>query len=202
VRKDIIVNDPLRYRGVNFFQSSYGQMASQEMVLSFTNQNSGEISRINAAIGQTVDLPDNDGRLTVREISDRYVFRGRQVGEAVLAVLEKPGQQPVELALLPRFPSFDKMRGADWIIAVEKQVQRYYTGLQVTRDPGVPLVYTGFILLITGCWVAFFMSHQKIVLEVRHSTNSSRIQVFGSANRNRMGFEQKIRKLAEALKGL
>jgi len=202
VEKDIIVNDPLRYRGINFFQSSYGQMASRELLLSFTSKESGKVYRRNASVGQTVDLPENAGRLTVREYKERYLFRGKEVGEAVLTVLEKPGKDPIELALLPRFPSFDKMRQGDWIIAVEKQAERYYTGLQVTRDPGVPLVYAGFILLIAGCWVAFFMSHQKIVLEVRQSANSSRIKVFGSANRNRLGFEQRMRKLTEELKKL
>jgi cytochrome c biogenesis protein len=94
------------------------------------------------------------------------------------------------------------MRKGDWIISVEGYDNAYYTGLQVTRDPGVPLVYSGFLLLIIGCWVAFFMSHQKIVVTVQPSSNSSRIRVFGSANRNRLGFENLARKLGAQLSKL
>jgi hypothetical protein len=43
------------------------------------------------------------------------------------------------------------------------------------------------------------MSHQKVVVDVKSSSNSSRIRVFGSTNRNRLGFEIAARKLGEQL---
>ena len=91
------------------------------------------------------------------------------------------------------------MRKGALVISVESYENAFYTGLQVTRDPGVLFVYTGFILLIVGCWVAFFMSHQKLVVDIQPSANSSRIRVFGSTNRNRIGFENTARKLGEQL---
>jgi cytochrome c biogenesis protein len=121
------------------------------------------------------------------------------VGAAVMGTLDKPGKKPVEITLPLRFPTFDKMRKGDWIISVEGTDDAFYTGLQVTRDPGVLFVYAGFILLLLGCWVAFFMSHQKLVVDIQPSSNSSRIRVFGSTNRNRLGFENTARKLGEQL---
>jgi cytochrome c biogenesis protein len=94
------------------------------------------------------------------------------------------------------------MRKGEWLIQAEGYDTSYYTGLQVTKDPGVPLVYFGFSLLIIGCWIAFFVSHQKIVVDVRPSANSSRIQVFGTSNRNRIGFEIAIGKLGDELSRL
>jgi cytochrome c biogenesis protein len=144
-------------------------------------------------------LPDGAGHFAVREYVRDYIFRGNRVGGAILGVIDKPGNEPMEIALPLRFPTFDKMRKGDWIISVEGYDNAYYTGLQVTRDPGVLFVYAGFILLILGCWVAFFMSHQKVVVDVKSSSNSSRIRVFGSTNRNRLGFEIAARKLGEQL---
>jgi cytochrome c biogenesis protein len=94
------------------------------------------------------------------------------------------------------------MRKAEWLIQAEGDDTSYYTGLQVTKDPGVPLVYFGFSLLILGCWVAFFMSHQEIMVDVRPGADSSRIQVFGTTNRNRIGFEIAMGKLGEELRRL
>jgi cytochrome c biogenesis protein len=202
VGKDIIVNDPLQYKGINFFQSSYGAMPPKNFQISFTSTNSDKNVLHELSIGQLVELPDNAGRFTAREYIRDYNFRGNRVGEAVMGILDKPGKEPLEIALPLRFPTFDKMRKGDWVISVEGYENSFYTGLQVTKDPGVLFVYTGFSLLIVGCWVAFFMSHQKIMVDVQTSSKSSSIRVFGSTNRNRLGFENAARKLGAQLSKL
>ena len=198
-KKEIIVNDPLRYKGINFFQSSYGAMPPKDFQITFTPANSEIKSKHKISIGNSVELPDGKGRFTARKYVNNYSYRGARVGEALLGILNKPDKEAEEVALPLRFPTFDKMRKGDWIIQAEGQDTSYYTGLQVTKDPGVPLVYLGFSLLIIGCWVAFFMSHQKIMVDVRLSANSSRIRVFGSTNRNRIGFDISMKKLGDEL---
>jgi cytochrome c biogenesis protein len=200
--KDIIVNDPLRYKGVNFFQSSYGQTPPQKIQIRLTSSNSGEIQQHNLSMGQTVDLPDETGQFTFLRYTGNYSFRGKMIGEAIVGILEKPGKKPQEIALPLRFPTFDKMRKGDWFISVDGYEDAFYTGLQVTKDPGVPVVYLGFVLLIVGCWIAFFMSHKKIVVDLQPSTNSSRITVYGVTNRNRVGFEIASHQLGEELSNL
>ncbi|MDM8538078.1 cytochrome c biogenesis protein ResB [Desulfobacterales bacterium HSG17] len=80
--------------------------------------------------------------------------------------------------------------------------KEFYTGLQVTSDPGVPIVYAGFILLIAGCWVTFLIPHQKIMIDVQAASNSSRIQIFGTTSRNPIGFEIMIGKMSANLQQL
>ena len=200
--KDIIVNDPLRYKGVNFFQSSYGQTPPQKVQIRFTSSNSGENQQHSLSMGETVGLPDETGQFTFLRYTGNYSFRGKMIGEAIVGILEKPGKDPEEVALPLRFPTFDKMRKGDWFISVDGYEDAYYTGLQVTKDPGVPIVYFGFVLLIVGCWIAFFMSHQKIVVDLQPSTNSSRVSVYGATNRNRVGFEMASHQLSEELSKL
>jgi cytochrome c biogenesis protein len=202
VEKDIIVNDPLRYKGINFFQSSYGKLSPETFRLKFSSNSLGQKFEHKFAIGERVELPDSSGWFTVKEYTRNFNFRGTAVGEAILGLFEKPGKEPLEIALPIRFPTFDKMRKGEWFISIVGQESAYYTGLQVTKDPGVPLVYIGFILLIAGCFVAFFMSHQKVLVIVRPSSNSSRIQVYGRTNRNQLGFEIALQKLSDKLKEL
>lgn len=205
VEKDIIVNDPLRYKGVNFFQSSYGSLPARELTLNFTRRDSGESVRVNAAIGQWVEIPgqgEHTGsppRFYFRRIESRYRLRGMDVGETVLGVLERPAGETAEVVLPLRFPSYDKMRKGEWIVSVADHEHRYYTGLQATRDPGVPLVYAGFLLLIVGCWVAFFTAHRKVAVEVTRSAHGGAVRVYGSSNRHPLGFETFLKKIAADL---
>ncbi|MBT8331018.1 MAG: cytochrome c biogenesis protein ResB, partial [Deltaproteobacteria bacterium] len=147
-RKDIIVNDPLHFEGVSFFQASYGQLSPTEMILNFTSQPTGMIYSQTAAIGQPVVIPEALGTFTLKKFTRQANFKGHDIGEAFVGELTPPNGQPIEVTLPLKFPSFDKMRKGQVIVAIADFVPRYYTGLQVSRDPGVWVVYTGFILMI------------------------------------------------------
>ena len=199
IKKDIIVNDPLRYRGINIFQSSYGTVRPEKVELNFTNRETGMIYRKNTAIGEEIDIPEARGKFVIKEYTSSFNFRGHNLGEAFLGILTPPNGDPAELVIPLKYPSFDKMRKDDLIISVESSEQRYYTGLQVTKDPGVPVVYTGFILMILGCFVAFFMSHQKICVEVVKKGGKSRVMVAGITNKNKMGMQARTQRMSKLL---
>ena len=101
-----------------------------------------------------------------------------------------------------RYPNFDKMRNAKQVITVAGYDERYYTGLQVTKDPGVWVVYSGFILMIAGCFITFFMSHQRICVEVTRSGKKSSIMVSGTASKNILGMQSRIDKISRRLMDL
>ncbi|MBW2676217.1 MAG: cytochrome c biogenesis protein ResB, partial [Deltaproteobacteria bacterium] len=78
----------------------------------------------------------------------------------------------------------------------QKDDVRYYTGLEVNKDPGVWVVYSGFIIMIAGCFITFFMSHQQICIEVSRKGDNSDVRVMGIANKNTMGMQRKVEKIA------
>ena len=221
LQKDIVVNDPLRYRGINIFQSSYGELPGQpavtrapdEIQLVFVSKKTGKEYRKKTRLGEPIDIPENLGRLVLTEFSADYNFRGRDLGAALVGSLTQADGSEVEVTLPMRFPSFDRMspmfnpaRKDDVFISVldvqstaAPAEKRYYTGLQVTKDPGVWVVYSGFILMILGCIVTFFMSHQRICVQVTAEGNRSRIMVAGTANKNKMGMQRKVEQIAEQL---
>ena len=197
LRKDIIVNDPLRYKGISFYQSSYGQLPSNEVVLNITSNNTGKVYRYNAMMNQPLQLAENLGTFEIKEFLQSANFKGHDIGEAYIGILTPPGGEPIQVTLPLRFPTFDKMRKGNLFIAVVGQVPRFYTGLQVAKDPGVWIVYSGFILMIIGCYITFFMSHQQICIEIADSGKKRQIIVAGTANKNKAGMQTKIDRIVE-----
>jgi len=197
LKKDIIVNDPLRYKGINIFQSSYGTLAPREVTLSFTIRETGMEYKKKAVINKPVDIPEGQGTFIIKDYSNSAGFKGHNIGEAFMGILTQKTGNPVNILLPIRFPSFDKMRKGDVVIAVASHDHRYYTGLQVTKDPGVWVVYSGFILMIIGCFVTFFMSHQRLCIEVTRKGNQSMVMVAGTSNKNKVGMQRKIEILSE-----
>jgi cytochrome c biogenesis protein len=200
-QKDIVVNDPLRYRGISIFQSSYGSLPSNEAVLSFTSRNTGMVYTKDMKIGQQIAVPENLGTFALIELRRQAQFRGHPVGDAFIGRLTPPaGGSPEEVVLPIRFPTFDKMRRGEVVIAVDQFKERHYTGLQVNQDPGVDVVYIGFILMIVGCYVTFFMSHQQVCIEVSRRGAVTRVTVWGTANKNKAALDRRIQRLAQRLK--
>ena len=221
VQKDIIVNDPLRFKGINFFQSSYGKLPPQvqtvkippQITLTITLKQTGVTHKIKTKIGESVDIPNGLGKFTVTELKKSYSFRGQDLGDTLMGMLSQNDGNEIEVALPLRFPSFDRMgpifdkrRKDNLFISVtglelpeQTAETRYYTGLQVTRDPGVWVVYSGFILMIIGCYVTFFMSHQRLIVDISQGGKTSHVLVVGTSAKNKLAMQRKVKKIADTL---
>lgn len=228
LKRDIIVNDPLRYKGINIFQSSYGKLPSaapkkQEpavfeakdgFVLKFLSKSSNVSYTKKAKIGEPFDIPEGLGKFVVMENLASADFRGMNIGSALKGIYTPVGGAPQEILLPFKFANFDKMRGGEFVVSISPQgnspeqapvqqpEERYYTGLQVTKDPGVWVVYTGFILMIIGCFVTFYLSHQQVFVEVVQLQKNSRVMVSGLANRNKLSMQNRLEKIAQRLNNL
>ncbi len=203
LQRDIVVNDPLRFEGINIFQSSYGNMRPREVVLSFTSTESGMTYTRKATVGTPVDIPEGLGQFVVERFHNRYQFMGMMdLGSTFLGTLTPSGGEPVEVALPLQHPDFDKMivkrgiRKSDVIIAITDFEPHYYTGLQVNSDPGVWLVYAGFLVMIIGCFIAFYMSHQRVGVELVARGGGTQVTVSGMSNKNKMGMNRSVERLA------
>jgi cytochrome c biogenesis protein len=198
-KKNIVVNDPIRFKGINIFQSSYGTDAADTATLDITSRKSGLDYIKKVKIGETIELPEGIGMFSLKKYSRNALFRGHDIGESFLGILRPKDGNPIEVILPTRFPGFDKMRKGELIISIRDYDKRYDPGLQVTHDPGVPVVYIGFIIMILGCFVTLFMSHQRICIETIKTEENSRVMVAGTANKNKLGMQQKIKKITENL---
>jgi cytochrome c biogenesis protein len=98
-------------------------------------------------------------------------------------------------------PALDPSAFKPYTFSLEGVEMKYATGLQVSRDPGVPLVWTGFFLIMIGLFVAFFMSHRSIWVQIAKTKHGLNISVAGRANKNPVGLERELDQLASKIRG-
>ena len=199
--RDVIVNDPLRYGGISFYQSSYGTASADNIRLKYTSRDSGMVYEKTVSFKEVVHLPEFGGTLVMDRFVNAYPFRGHNLGEGFVGHIVPEKGPETEIFVSVRFPMFDKMRKGKFAFEVQGFDKTYYTGLQVNKDPGVWYVYLGFIFMIAGCWITFFMSHQSSCIHiVRGEGRRCQVMVAGFAHRNPQGMKLKIEKLAEKIK--
>lgn len=197
LRKTIEVNDPLRYKGIWFYQASYGTAGASTVRLS-VNQPTGGGETISLSPGETRDIR---GYGRIGAVDYRNDFQG--MGPALLVVLKKPDKPATQFWLLKAFPQFDRQRGDTRYLSFQGIDEVYYTGLQVARDPGVNIVWAGCVLMIVGLLIAFFMSHRRLWIRLsRGSDGRTEIVLAGSANKNRLAFERTFEKIREEMKAV
>jgi cytochrome c biogenesis protein len=191
LKKTVQVNHPLHYKGLAFYQSSYGTI----ITLGIQWRNRKEKATFEVPVGVTGPVPNSNDFIQVLQ----YAPQVHNLGEGIQVVLFKPNQEPQPFWLLKASPKFDEQRGGPFVLTFEGSKE--YTGLQVTKDPGVWVVWIGCGLMIFGLIVSFFFSHQRVWVRIPRSPEGE-IVLAGSANKNRMGFEKTFGQLVDGVRSL
>jgi cytochrome c biogenesis protein ResB len=72
--------------------------------------------------------------------------------------------------------------------------------LSVQKDPGASVVYLGFVMLSLTLVGVFLFAHQRVWAMVeRRGAGQFEIVLGGNANRNRVAFEDRFKKLVKAI---
>ncbi len=189
VKKEIVVNDPLTYRGITFYQSSY--QGYEDFLLTVTNQENNETQTVPMPFQQQQELSKHNARIGI--------INAEAMGQTItrMKVWFKDDQGPASTSWLKAGDQVTVERpGKKYTIAGK---QMYATGLQIAKDPGVWIVYLGCGLMILGLFVAFFMSHKRIWILLTQEDNGTKVLVSGSANKNKVGFERIFTSLSSDL---
>ncbi|MBI5342237.1 MAG: cytochrome c biogenesis protein ResB [Deltaproteobacteria bacterium] len=198
LRKKIVVNDPLQYKGIWFYQSSYGPTGAATAQVAVVDPAGGPVTGLALAAGQKTALP---GYGTITGVDYQPNFQGS--GPALLVVLEKPGQPPAQVWLPQGKPDVDRKRNDRYFFSFGGLTQGFFTGLQVAKDPGVNVVWVGCTLMVIGIIIAFFMSHQRLWIRLAPSADGRvEIVLAGAASRNRLAFEKKFEKIQDDFKAV
>ena len=180
-RKTIHVNEPLRYRGVTFYQADWALAAVrvrlnkspvlQLPMAQLDTQGKGRIwgawipTKPDLSAGVSLLAKDLQGTMLVYGTDGKLLTTVR-AGTAV----------EVNGVML----SIDEVVGS--------------TGLQIKADPGIPLVYTGFGLLMLSVMMSYLSHSQIWALE-----KDGKLYVGGRTNRAQVTFEREVVEILDKL---
>ncbi len=193
-RIPVVVNRPLRYRGMSFYQSSFGRTLMFRVLVSLVQD--GREATVEGYPGQTLILPDG-GSFRIVDYTPAF----RDLGPAVLLAVHSAAGERFGAIAPTAGPGPAMIDQAPYRFRLLDSEERYYTGLQVARDPGVPVVWTGCLLLVLGTLGAFFLSHQRLWLLIRPAGEGSEVQIGGTAHRNRTAFGIRFAQLTRDMAG-
>jgi cytochrome c biogenesis protein len=186
----VVVNEPLSYKGITFYQSSYGPANDpSNFFFSVKQRESGKTEQIVLRPGVQTRL--SDGRsVSIVDLTDNP-------GEGMAAVLgvSDKATEPKFFKVFKNNPGLDDLRGDRLVFTFTGTDARMYTGLQVNKDPGVWVVWIGCIMMCLGLCIAFFMSHKRVWIVVQHGY----ARIYGNASKNQPAFLIEFEGLAEEL---
>jgi cytochrome c biogenesis protein len=180
-RKTIYVNSPLRYRGVTFYQTDWGIAGirvriNNSPILQFpmAQLDTGGKGRLwgtwiptkpDLSAGVSILAKDLQGMLLIYDASGKLVNTVRAGMSAEV--------NGVTLKVLELIGS---------------------TGLQIKADPGIPIVYTGFALLMASVVMSYFSHSQIWAVE-----KDGQLYVGGRTNRAQVAFERELIEIFDRL---
>ncbi len=192
----ILVNHPLTHRGISLYQSDYNMRGVDKVTLSLTREN-GASKKIEAGPGEPVQLFDTQSKLFLMRLDP-----GGGPNPAVLeAVVERKGARPTPLRLVEN--SAEPVEIDDIKIEFLGYKPLYSSGIQVSYDPGTPLVWLGCILLIAGFLLTLFTNHRRVAAHVEELTEGgASILIRGRSKRSRKEFREGIDQAVKDALGL
>ncbi len=210
--KTIRVNDPLEYKSIRFFQSSYGVAPGMAtLVLRVTPKGGqGQVRDYDLLRDKPVEIQGSDYTMVMAEVAPDVAvgpnnqliaqsdqFKGHAA--AIIKFFDKTGKQVDMSAIVNDAPN-SQPEHVPYTFSIMNYRGPYYTGLQVTYDPGVLVVWLGCITMVLGILVAFFTYHKRVWARVvRGDKGQAVVTVAGISNKNRHAFEGEFKKLVDKL---
>jgi len=209
--KEIEVNSPLNYHGIYFYQSSFGEIP--RLTITVKTRQGEPIGSFDVWEGGSFRFSDQNGQQTqvtlLRYFPDFYMNQNGQVDSrsnvpnnpAAFLEIKPANDQPQQTWVFYRFPDFPHAGQTDYRYSLTSiNSGKKFTGLQVVRDPGVPLVWTGCIILIIGIIVLFSVPHERLWVVIADKGSGQEITIVGNTNKNKLSFQGRFTQIVTNLK--
>lgn len=212
-QKEIVVNDPLEYGGIRFYQASWGPTGELDNAtfLAQPAEGGGAAKPLQLSLNSPVQV-DPQTTVTLTEfipdffIRDNQIFRKSNdpVNPAFHLSVQRAGEEK-QVWLMPAYKNSTEEQKAPYIFALvndpSAMVMQHYTGLEISHEPGQWGIWGGVLLMGVGLGVAFYMVHMRFwIMPVETKEGRLVLWIGGSANKNKDKFEEKYNELVAEIR--
>lgn len=213
--KHIWVNEPLKYNGIWFYQSNYGiaydKIKEAQMVLKNKKENKVIGKPFTIKWDEPFKIPESDFTVRMKGFAADFGFdektkqiytRSSDHNNPAIGIEVYKGDKLISRPwLFLNYPEiFAAIPNTDYDLLFMGYREIYYSGLQMTKDPGTNIVWLGSILMTVGFTLAFFIFYKRLWFRIRKAENGIDIHIGGIINKNKIMFEREFLELVESLK--
>ncbi len=209
------MNNPFDYGDYRFFQASFNPLGNARTIKVKVTPANGPPEEITIQRNGEAKLSDGT-RVRYIEFNPHFVVGSDQKvtfgsteyenPAAHLAYLMPSGEQGEawaftqggvnQMSNAPFLKSKFLDTGAFQFVLTDFEKVPFAHTLSIQFDPGVRTVYVGFTILCLTLIAVFFFSHQRLWIVVEDGN----VYLGGNSNRNRLGFEDRAKKLAALIR--
>ena len=183
----VIVNDPLTYKGITFYQSSYGNAGSYFFTVS--SMDGKTTTPLTLDSNSSATLPDGSSMHVLEATDDVSQFIPQYSGPAAQVEIHTPQGASEKVVVFANFPELNIQHAKEHknglVLQYKGTQKKMYTGLQVAKDPGVWIVWVGCFLMVCSVYSAFFLSHRRIWVRIQDGA----VTIGGNASKNQGAFQ-------------
>lgn len=213
--RQIWVNAPLSYKGFTFYQSSYGtaydKVKDAEFVLKDSKTHKAVAPPFTIGWNTPYDIPGTDYRVKIVGFVSDFAFdpasktvfakSAEHNNPAIHVEIYKNGKPLINPWLFYNYADlFAAIPDSNYELVFNGYRGIVYTGLSINKDPGTNIVWIGATLMVVGFFMAFFIFHKRIWVNVRRNSNETVVHIGGMINKNKFAFEREFSDIVESIK--
>ena len=201
------VNHPVEFDGFRFYQASYGLAPGGKATLALLRDGQKR-DVMNVGEGYSFELPGKEGTFHIVKVEQNFMNMGPAVKVVVHAKedvsfwvfqqIEKIKEMNPDI--INQFPALNPGLFRPYTFVLLGLEEKYYTGLQVNRDPGTPVVAVAALLLIGGLMLILFSYARVIWIRVTRKKDNVSISIAGKSYKNQAGLQKEMQYLLSELK--
>lgn len=215
MQKQIWVNEPLYYKGVRFYQSTYGMAwdrVEKAIIALIKKDKETAEPPVTVNWNETKEVPGTPYSVKLVNYTADFAYDERTQtvysksaeanNPAVMLEIYRDGKLLRPTWIFLNYPGiFPALPDSEDDLVLVTYMPTLYSGLSINKDPGTNVVWLGTAVMGIGFILAFFVYHRRVWVTVKNSTNSTEVKIGGIINKNNLVFEKEIKDIVDAVKG-
>jgi len=118
-----------------------------------------------------------------------------------LAITERKSLQATPW-IFYHYPDLFDIQGSRYRFELVGYQPKKFTGLQITKDPGVTIVWIGSTMIVVGITLSSFIYHRRLWAKVIPGRTGLTVHIGGSSHKSQIDFQKEFRKVTDRIKAI